>query len=1259
MTSPDLRQKLREGRIALLPRLVRERILVLDGAMGTMIQRHSLDEAGFRGERFKDHARDLKGANDVLSLTRPEIIREIHDAYLEAGADIIETNTFNATRISMADYALEPYVEEMNRAAAEIARAAADAQTARTPDKPRFVAGSLGPTNKTASLSPDVNDPGARNVTWDELVSAYAESARGLVAGGADLLLIETIFDTLNGKAAIFAVESFFEELGFRLPVMVSGTITDQSGRTLSGQTVGAFWNSVRHVRPFAVGLNCALGAEMLRPYVAELARIADVPISAYPNAGLPNAFGDYDEQPVETSGVLGRLAREGALNLVGGCCGTTPDHVRAIARAVEGLAPREIPEVEARTRLAGLEPLDIGPDSLFVNVGERTNVTGSRAFARLIKEDRLDEAVAIARQQVENGAQMLDVNMDEALLDSEAAMARFLDLIAAEPDIAKVPLMIDSSKWSVIENGLKHVQGRPVVNSISLKEGEKEFLRQARLARRYGAAVIVMAFDEQGQAETVERKVAIAHRAFDLLTGAAGFDPTDVILDPNIFAVGTGIEEHAGYGVAYIEAVRRIKQELPAVLISGGVSNVSFAFRGNDAVREAIHAVFLYHAIRAGMDMGIVNAGALPVYDDIPADLKERAEDLVLARRADATERMLEIADEVRGGERGAGSTRDLSWREAPVAERLRHALVEGIADWIVEDTEEARLAAARPLDVIEGPLMAGMDNVGDLFASGRMFLPQVVKSARVMKQAVGYLVPFIEAEKDRIAALGGNGTGDGGGRRSPGKVVMATVKGDVHDIGKNIVGVVLGCNGYDVVDLGVMVPWPKILETARLEKADVIGLSGLITPSLEEMRTVAQEMEREGMTLPLLIGGATTSRAHTAVRLEPAYSGPVVHVADASRAVGVVRSLLDHDARDDFVRQTRAAYAELRRQFSERDDRVRRLSIAEARANRLRLDWTATPPRPTFLGTRALRDIAIDELVRYIDWTPFFATWELPGHYPEILRDERLGSAARSLFDDGQRLLAQVVAERMLQASAVVGFWPANSTNDDDIALFTDDSRSHEFDRIHALRQQMAKPDGRPNFCLSDFSAPAGSGAHDFVGAFAVTAGGGLDEAKARFAEAGDDYSAILLTSLADRLAEATAEWLHTRVRRELWGYAPNEQLDNDALIGEAYQGIRPAPGYPACPDHTEKRTIFRLLDAERQAGIRLTESMAMIPASSVSGLYFWHPEAHYFGLGRIGRDQLADYARRKSWSLAEAERWLALNLAEDRPAPAAVTG
>jgi 5-methyltetrahydrofolate--homocysteine methyltransferase len=1235
----------RAQRLERLPELLAERILVLDGAMGTMLQSYGLDEAAFRSERFTDHPRDLRGANDLLSLTQPHIVDEIYRGYLAAGADIISTNTFNANAISMADYALEPYCAEINRASAALARAAADEFAAGEPDRPRFVAGAIGPTNRIASLSPDVNDPGARSITFDQLRVAYADAARGLVEGGADILLVETVYDALVAKAAVFAIEQLFDELGFRLPVIVSGTITDASGRTLAGQTVGAFWNSVRHARPLAVGLNCALGGDMLRPYVAELARIADVPIVTYPNAGLPNAFGGYDEQPAQTSAVLGQLAREGALNIVGGCCGTTPEHVAAIARAVAGVAPRRIPEVEPRTRLAGLEPLDIGPDTLFVNIGERTNVTGSRAFARLILAGDYTQAVEVARQQVENGAQMIDINMDEAMLDSEAAMARFLDLLAAEPDIAKVPFVIDSSRWSVIEEGLKHLQGRPVVNSLSLKEGEDAFLRQARLARRYGAAAIVMAFDEQGQADTVERKVDIAARAYRLLTQQADFDPTDVILDPNIFAVGTGIEEHADYGVAYIHATRRIKAELPGALVSGGVSNLSFSFRGNDRVREAIHAVFLYHAIAAGVDMGIVNAGALPVYDDIDPELRDHAENLVLNRRPDATERMLALAERLAPGG-NVTRERDLTWRAAPVEERLRHALVEGISDWVVEDTEEARQQAARPLDVIEGPLMAGMDTVGDLFGSGRMFLPQVVKSARVMKQAVAHLVPYIEAEKQ--ALIDGGGEVAGNGRNSAGRVVMATVKGDVHDIGKNIVGVVLGCNGYEVIDLGVMVPWPQILETARREEADIIGLSGLITPSLEEMRVVAQEMEREGFALPLLIGGATTSKAHTAVRLDPAYSGPVVHVVDASRAVGVTRALLDEKSRDQFAARTREQYEELRRQHAERDEGTRRLSLDEARANRLRLEWPEPPPRPAFLGAQAVSP-SVADLVDYIDWSPFFSAWEIAGHFPQVLDDHRVGVAARGLYDDAQRMLERIVVEDVLHPQGVVGFWPAAATDDDDIIVWADDSRSTELTRLHTLRQQMAKRDGRPNNALADYVAPADAEVADFIGAFAVCAGGGLESARASYVAGGDDYSAILLTSLADRLAEAFAEWLHARVRRELWGYAPDEMLDNDALIREEYQGIRPAPGYPACPDHTEKRTIFRLLDAQQQAGIHLTESMAMVPASSVSGLYFWHPEARYFGLGRIARDQLADYARRKSWSIAEAERWLALNIAD----------
>ena len=1247
-TSPAARTAVRDpnearrARIERLPALLRERILVLDGATGTLIQGHPLGEAEFRAERFRDHPRDLKGANDLLVLTQPDLVREMHGQYLAAGADIVTTNTFNATSLSMADYALEPWVAEINEVAARLAGEARDAAEL-SDDRPRYVMGSLGPTSRTASLSPDVNDPGARNVSFAELAQAYLESARGLVAGGADIIAIETIFDTLNAKAAIFAVESLWDELGFSLPLIISGTITDASGRTLNGQTVAAFWNTVRHARPFAVGLNCALGGEQLRPYAQELSGLADTFLSLYPNAGLPNAFGGYDEQPEHTSAVLGGLAADGAVNIVGGCCGTGPDHVRAIKAAVAGVAPRVVPQVEPRTRLAGLDALEIGPESLFANVGERTNVTGSRMFARLILEGHYDEAVEVARQQVENGAQIIDINMDEGMLDSEAAMTRFVRLLAAEPDIARVPFMIDSSKWSVIEAGLGSAQGRPIVNSVSLKEGEEEFLRQARLAHRYGAAVVVMAFDEAGQAETVERRLEIGRRAHRLLTEEIGFASEDIILDPNIFAIGTGIEEHNGYAVSYIEAVGRIKAELPGVLTSGGVSNVSFSFRGNNPVREAIHAVFLYHAIAAGLDMAIVNAGALPVLDDLEPELRERVEDLVLDRRPDATERLLEIADQARST--AHGPERDLSWREGSVDARLEHALIEGITDWIVEDTEEARLGAERPLHVIEGPLMAGMDVVGDRFGSGRMFLPQVVKSARVMKQAVAHLVPFIEAER---LERGGE---DSGGRQRAGKIVMATVKGDVHDIGKNIVGVVLGCNDYEVVDLGVMVPWTKILETARDEGADLIGLSGLITPSLEEMRLVASEMERAGMSTPLLIGGATTSKAHTAVKIEPNYSGPVVHVDDASRAVGVAGALLDPASREAFVAARRAEYAEARRIHEERSAPTRFVTLAEAREARLRL-WSdgvaEPPPRPSFLGVQTLSDYPIATLVGRIDWTPFFSTWELAGRYPAILADPRVGAAATELFDDAQAMLVRVQQEGLLRADAAVGFWRAGSTADDDIVIWEDEARTSDLARIHTLRQQMAKKDGRANLALSDYVAPIDSGAGDYVGGFAVTAGHGLDEAKSRFEAEHDDYSAILLTAIADRLAEAFAEHLHERVRRELWGYAPDESLPNDALISEAYQGIRPAPGYPACPDHTEKATLFRLLGAESRAGMELTESMAMLPAASVSGFYFWHPEARYFGLGRIGRDQLEDYAARKGWTTADAERWLAPNLA-----------
>jgi 5-methyltetrahydrofolate--homocysteine methyltransferase len=1229
---PDLRA--RAARLARLEPLLERRILVLDGAMGTMIQRHRLQETDYRGERFRDWPRDLRGNNDLLTLTQPEVIAEIHRQYLEAGADIIETNTFNSTAVSMADYGMEALAYELNLEGARLARAVCDGAERAEPDRPRWVAGVLGPTNRTASISPDVNDPGFRNVSFDELRAAYAEATRGLLDGGADLLLVETIFDTLNAKAAVFALETVFEERGERVPVMISGTITDQSGRTLSGQTPEAFWYSLAHAAPLSIGLNCALGAKALRPYVQELARVAPVRVSAHPNAGLPNEFGEYDETPEQTAEILREFAEHGLLNIVGGCCGTTPAHIKAIAEAVRGLQPRVRPVVEHRCRLSGLEPLVIGPETNFVNVGERTNVTGSRRFAKLVLEGKYEDALEVARQQVDNGAQIIDVNMDEAMLDSERAMATFLRLAASEPGISRVPVMIDSSKWSVIEAGLKCVQGKGVVNSISLKEGEDAFLRQATLVRRYGAAVIVMAFDEQGQADTADRKVAICTRAYRLLTERVGFPPEDIIFDPNIFAIATGIEEHANYAVDYIEAARRIKAELPHALVSGGVSNVSFSFRGNDPVREAIHSVFLYHAIAAGMDMGIVNAGQLAIYSDIPAELLERVEDVVLNRRPDATERLLAIADTVRGvGAKAA----DLAWRERPVEERLRHALVEGIADWVVEDTEEARQRYARPIEVIEGPLMAAMSVVGDLFGSGKMFLPQVVKSARVMKKAVAHLVPYIEAERTEGS--------------SNGRVLLATVKGDVHDIGKNIVGVVLQCNGYDVIDLGVMVPCAKILETARRERVDIIGLSGLITPSLEEMAFVAGELEREGFRTPLLIGGATTSKVHTAVKIEPQYSGPTVHVLDASRAVGVAGNLLSDTLREEFSRTVRGEYDRIRAARADRGPREHRAPLAAARANRLRIDWRATPvPRPCAQGLQVLEEYPLAELAERIDWTPFFQTWELAGHFPAIFDDPAVGAAARNLFDDARRMLTTIIARKQLTARTVFGFWPANSVGDD-IELYADEAASHPVAVIHTLRQQMAKEPDRPNLALADFVAPRESGVRDWMGAFAVTAGHGLDALVRSFEAAHDDYSAILAKALADRLAEAFAERLHERVRQEFWGYAPEERLDNDALIRERYQGIRPAPGYPACPDHTEKRTLFDLLRAESNAGIHLTESFAMLPAASVSGWYFWRPEARYFGVGKIDRDQVEDYARRKGMDVATAERWLAPNLGYDR--------
>ena len=1218
----------RSSRLARLEALLAERILVLDGAMGTMLQRHRLDEAAFRGERFAAWPRDLKGDNDLLLLTQPAIVADVHRQYLAAGADIIETNTFNATRIAQADYGAESLVAELNREGARLARAVADEFEAADPSRPRYVAGVLGPTNRTASISPDVNDPGARNTSFAALAEAYEEAAAALVEGGADLLLIETVFDTLNAKAAIFALESLVARGGPRLPVMISGTITDASGRTLSGQTAEAFWYSVAHAAPLSIGLNCALGAKQLRQYVQDVGRVAPVYVSAHPNAGLPNEFGGYDETPETMSTQLREWAEHGLVNIVGGCCGTTPEHIAAIASAVRGLTPRQRPAVPPATRLAGLEPLIIKDDSLFVNVGERTNVTGSRRFAKLILGGEHEAALEVARQQVENGAQMIDVNMDEGMLDAERAMATFLNLVASEPAISRVPVMIDSSKWSVIEAGLRCVQGKGVVNSVSLKEGEGPFLEHAQLARRYGAAVVVMAFDEEGQADTVERRVAVCARAYRLLTEQAGFPPEDIIFDPNVFAIGTGIEEHAGYAVAYIEATRRIKEQLPRVLVSGGISNVSFSFRGNDPVREAIHAVFLYHAIAAGLDMGIVNAGQLAVYDDIEPALLERVEDLVLNRRPDATERLLEVADAAARSSRESGP--DLSWRKQPVGERLTHALVEGIADFVVEDTEEARQQAARPLDVIEGPLMDGMNVVGDLFGAGKMFLPQVVKSARVMKRAVAHLLPFMEAEKSADA-------------QAKGRILLATVKGDVHDIGKNIVGVVLQCNNYEVIDLGVMVPAAKILEAAAERNVDIIGLSGLITPSLEEMTFVASEMERTGLDLPLLIGGATTSRAHTAVKIEPAYRrGPTVHVADASRAVGVVGSLLSPEQRADYAVRVRDEYRALREERSSRRAGERRVTIEEARANRLVPDWARPVPVPAFTGVRHLRDYPLAELLPRIDWTPFFQSWEMRGHYPDILNDPVQGKAATQLFDDARTLLAQLVVGGRLRAAAAFGFWPAAARGDDLVLRLSDGGEAVS----RTLRQQMQKGAGRANLALADFVAPEGNGITDYVGLFAVTAGLGAPELIAERRAQHDDYSAILIEALADRLAEAFAERLHERVRKEFWGYATDEQLDNGALIREQYQGIRPAPGYPACPDHTEKGAIFQLLDAPA-VGITLTESCAMQPGASVSGYYFWRPEAQYFGLGRIGPDQVADYAARKGWTVAETERWLAPNL------------
>ncbi|MDP8986078.1 MAG: methionine synthase [Pseudomonadota bacterium] len=1222
--------------------LLEQRLVILDGAMGTMIQRHRLGEADYRGSRFAEWGSDLRGNNDLLTLTQPHIIAQIHRDYLLAGADVISTNTFNSTPVSQSDYRLESLVGELNLGAARLARTVADEVSAAT-GRQRYVAGALGPTGRTASLSPDVNDPGFRNITFDELVTGYSQAARALVDGGVDVLLIETVFDTLNAKAALFAVREVLDRAGLDLPIMISGTITDASGRTLSGQTTEAFWNSIRHARPAVVGLNCALGGKQLRPHIEELAALADTYVCAYPNAGLPNAFGEYDETPEQTAEILREFAASGFVNMVGGCCGTTPEHIAAVARAVAQVPPRAVKKISRACRLSGLEPLTIDAHSLFVNVGERTNVTGSAKFRKLIEAGDYAAAVDIARQQVANGAQIIDVNMDEGMLDSQAAMTRFLNLIAGEPDIARVPVMIDSSKWSVIEAGLKCVQGKSVVNSISLKEGEDAFLAQARLCRRYGAAVVVMAFDERGQADTLERKVAISQRAYRLLTERLEFPAEDIIFDPNIFAVATGIEEHNRYALDFIEATAAIKKLMPAVHVSGGVSNASFSFRGNDRVREAMHSVFLYHAIRAGMTMGIVNAGQLAIYEDIPADLRERVEDVILARREDATERLLEIAEIFKGGG-GAKRGDDLEWRKLPVEERLRHALVKGLDEFVLADTEEARLEAKRPLDVIEGPLMDGMNVVGDLFGSGKMFLPQVVKSARVMKKAVSVLIPHIEK-------------GKAGASRSNGKVIMATVKGDVHDIGKNIVGVVLQCNNFEVVDLGVMVSCEKILEAATREGANLIGLSGLITPSLDEMVHVAREMQRLGYKQPLLIGGATTSPAHTAVKIDPQYEGAVIYVKDASRSVGVCQQLITLETRDAYVANIKVENERRREQHRNKSLKAPRLSLSAARAKKFKIDWAAyVPPVPSFLGLRQFDDYPLDELVPYIDWMPFFNAWEFAGKFPDILTDPIVGEAASGLYADARRMLQTLVDEKWLGARAVVGFFPANTVGDDDINIYADETRANSSLRLHLLRQQKSKPQDQAQLCLADFVAPVHSGRPDYLGAFAVTAGIGIDAHIARFEAAHDDYSSIMLKALADRLAEALAERMHERVRRELWGYAALEHLDNTGLIREEYQGIRPAPGYPACPDHTEKGALWKLLDAERCAGIRLTETFAMLPTAAVSGFYFSHPRAHYFAVGKIDRDQVASYAQRKGLELSEAERWLAPNLGYDPEVPAA---
>ncbi|MBF0264576.1 MAG: methionine synthase [Gammaproteobacteria bacterium] len=1211
--------------------LLSKQILFLDGAMGTMIQRHQLTEEDYRGKRFKDWPVDLKGNNDLLSLTQPQIIQSIHQQYLEVGAHIIETNTFNGTSISMHDYQMQELVTELNTASAQLAKAAAD-KAQEEDGLPRFVAGVLGPTGRSASISPDANDPGKRNITFDELVAAYTESTDALIKGGVDIILIETIFDTLNAKAAIFAVKQYFDDTGVEYPIMISGTITDESGRTMTGQVTEAFYNSLIHAEPVSIGLNCALGPEKLRTYVSQLSQISNCYVSAHPNAGLPNEFGEFDMQPNQMAAEIKQWAESGYINIIGGCCGSSPAHIKAIVEAVKPHQPRQIPNINPACRLSGLEAFSITPESLFVNVGERANVTGSAKFLRLIKEGLFEEALSVAQEQIENGAQVIDINMDEGMLDGVESMQYFLNLIAAEPDISRVPVMVDSSKWEVIEAGLKCIQGKGIVNSISLKEGEENFLKQAKLVRRYGAAAIVMAFDEQGQADSIDRKVEICTRSYRLLTEKLGFPAEDIIFDPNIFAVATGLEEHNNYGLDFIEATRTIKETLPHALVSGGVSNVSFSFRGNNPVREAIHAVFLYHAINAGMDMGIVNAGQLAIYDDIPEPLKERVEDVVLNRRDDATDRLLEIADNYRGDAIGGQkSTIDLSWRENSVQERLSYALVKGITEFIDADTEEARLQYPEPVEVIEGPLMDGMNKVGDLFGSGKMFLPQVVKSARVMKKAVAYLLPYIEATKTSTS------------NSSNGKVIMATVKGDVHDIGKNIVGVVLQCNNFEVVDLGVMVPTETILQKAKEENCDIIGLSGLITPSLDEMVTVAKEMQRLGMNQPLMIGGATTSSMHTAVKIEPNYEHPVIHVLDASRAVGVAHKLLSASLKDEFVAQTRAQYEQIRIKRQNKTASNNKLTLVQAQANKTPIDWlNYTPPVPKKLGVEVFQDYELNDIAQYIDWTPFFQTWELKGRYPAIFDKEEVGQQAKELFADAKAMLDKIISEKWLSAKAIIGLFPANSVNDD-VTLYQDDTHLEKLTTLHFIRQQMRKPSDKYNLCLADYIAPEGT-KNDYIGAFAVTAGIGIEDKIAEFEAAHDDYNSIMLKALADRLAEAFAELMHKRVRKEFWGYANEENLENEQLIREQYQGIRPAPGYPASPDHTEKAILWDLLDVQMHTGISLTESYAMYPASSVSGIYFSHPKSAYFGTGKIEQDQLTNYSERKGYDVEEMEKWLA---------------